>query len=246
MGPDPAPVQQLDDSTTSMGPDPAPVQQLEQPMTNDDFNITGNVIERQEPILETSLDDPDLDESLANDTPLTFEEVAGGTKRGGRMLLSSDGYSYTVKVKELSKQKLFRSPAAIVDEVMKEVIPEGAHSLPNPDNIARAANLHRQNLRTKEPKPDDVNFELIKKLLIMTFQIDYDYIKADEFLIGEVTVDSARHLLFSTKVQLQHLSKFKRWFMDGAFKLVKRLFYQLFSIHGFIRKDDDIKLVRTL
>ncbi|KAK3886892.1 hypothetical protein Pcinc_009004 [Petrolisthes cinctipes] len=65
---------------------------IEQPMTNDDFNITGHVIERQELILETSLDDPDLDESLASDTPLTFEEVAGGTKRGGRMLLSSDGY----------------------------------------------------------------------------------------------------------------------------------------------------------
>ena len=46
-----------------------------------------------------SLDYPDLDESLPGDTPLTFEEVAGGTKRGGRMLLSSDGYSYTVKVR---------------------------------------------------------------------------------------------------------------------------------------------------
>lgn len=45
-----------------------------------------------------SLDDPDLDESLPDDTRLTFEEVAGGTKRAGTMLLSSDGYSYTVKV----------------------------------------------------------------------------------------------------------------------------------------------------
>ncbi|KAK3886891.1 hypothetical protein Pcinc_009003 [Petrolisthes cinctipes] len=34
----------------------------------------------------------------------------------------------------------------------------------------------------------------------MAAKIDYDYIKADQFLIGEVTVDSARHLLFNTKV----------------------------------------------
>ena len=74
-------------------------------------------------------------------------------------------------------------------------------------------------------------------MFIMTFQIDYNYIKADQFLIGDVTVDSARHLLFSTKVQLQHLSKCKRWFVDGTFKVVKRPFYQLFTIHGFIRKD---------
>ena len=29
---------------------------------------------------------------------VTFEEVAVGTKRGGRKLISRDGYSYTVKV----------------------------------------------------------------------------------------------------------------------------------------------------
>ena len=68
-------------------------------------------------------------------------------------------YGY-MQVMEIAEQNLFRSSAAIVEQVMKEVIPEGAHSLPNPENIARAANLHRQNLRPKEPKPDEVNFEV--------------------------------------------------------------------------------------
>ena len=77
----------------------------------------------------------------------------------------------------------------------------------------------------------------------MTLQIDYAYIKADQFLIGDVEVDTARHLLFGTRVQLQHLYKCKRWFKDGTFKLVKRPFYQLFSVHGYIKKDEDIKQV---
>ncbi|KAK3868810.1 hypothetical protein Pcinc_025848 [Petrolisthes cinctipes] len=81
------------------------------------------------------------------------------------------------KVKEHAKQNLFRSSTAIVDEVMKEVIPEGAHSLPNPNNIVRAANLHRQNLRPKEPKPDDVLHQLLRRLedpLVEWIMVDFE------------------------------------------------------------------------
>lgn len=49
-------------------------------------------------MLLTSLDDPELNTHVPDASPVvTFEEVAGGTKRGGRKLLSSDGYCYTVK-----------------------------------------------------------------------------------------------------------------------------------------------------
>ena len=50
--------------------------------------------------LPRSLDDPELDDYVPDASPvdITFEKVAGGTKRGGRKLVSSDGYCYTVKV----------------------------------------------------------------------------------------------------------------------------------------------------
>lgn len=45
-----------------------------------------------------SLLDPDVDASFPDDGPVTFDEVSLGTKRGGRKLVSSDGFTYTVKV----------------------------------------------------------------------------------------------------------------------------------------------------
>lgn len=45
-----------------------------------------------------SLLDPDVDASFPEDGPVTFEEISMGTKRGGRKLVSSDGFTYTVKV----------------------------------------------------------------------------------------------------------------------------------------------------
>ena len=56
-------------------------------------------------------------------------------------------------------------------------------------------------------------------------------------------MDTARHLVFATKNQLSHLSKCKRWYVDGTFKIVRRPFYQLFSIHGFVKSDESAKQV---
>ncbi|XP_060560917.1 uncharacterized protein LOC132720740 [Ruditapes philippinarum] len=47
----------------------------------------------------------------------------------------------------------------------------------------------------------------------------------------------------ATADQLQILKQATRWFIDGTFKLVKRPFYQLMSIHAFVRKDDSAKQV---
>ena len=45
-----------------------------------------------------SLADPELDDSLPVDGPVSFHVIANGSKRGGPKLVSSDGYSYTVRV----------------------------------------------------------------------------------------------------------------------------------------------------
>ncbi|XP_067658205.1 uncharacterized protein [Haliotis asinina] len=52
-----------------------------------------------------------------------------------------------------------------------------------------------------------------------------------------------RHLVFATDRQLQHLSVSRQWFMDGTFKIVKRQFHHLLTIHAFVRDGKDFKLV---
>lgn len=51
------------------------------------------------------------------------------------------------------------------------------------------------------------------------FQVDREFLQCDEFLIGDVRVDTERHFIFSTPFQLRLLRQAKRWFMDGTFKV---------------------------
>jgi len=49
-------------------------------------------------IFFSDIEDSDPSDSFVVDQPVTFEVVAGGTERRSNKLISSDGYSYTVKV----------------------------------------------------------------------------------------------------------------------------------------------------
>ena len=80
-------------------------------------------------------------------------------------------------------------------------------------------------------------------IYISLFQIDTDFLDCDNFLIGDLHVDAARHIMFATPEQLQLLKTAKRWYVDGTFKVVRRPFIQLFSVHAFLQKDDCVKQV---
>ena len=67
--------------------------------------------------------------------------------------------------------------------------------------------------------------------------------RCDQFLIGDVIVDAARHIMFGSPTQLQILQNARRWYIDGTFKIVRKPFKQLFTIHAFIQKEDSIKQV---
>ncbi|OWF50368.1 hypothetical protein KP79_PYT09479 [Mizuhopecten yessoensis] len=62
------------------------------------FNVGDVPLEPVEVHHESDLDEgPAIDVSVVEDVAVTYQVVEGGTKRGGRKLVSSDGYSYTVK-----------------------------------------------------------------------------------------------------------------------------------------------------
>ena len=57
----------------------------------------------------------------------------------------------------------------------------------------------------------------------------------DDFLVKDVSLDTPRQLLFGTSQELDVLSRARQWYVDGIFKVVGQPFYQLFSVHAFIR-----------
>ena len=73
-------------------------------------------------------------------------------------------------------------------------------------------------------------------------QVANDFLPAG-FLQADIRVGQRRHLLFATADQLQLLSRAKGWYLDGTFKVVKKPFYQLFSVHGFLQSDGQDKQV---
>ncbi|GFS03938.1 hypothetical protein ElyMa_002900600 [Elysia marginata] len=64
-----------------------------------------------------------------------------------------------------------------------------------------------------------------------------------EFELADIEVGNRRHLLFFTKWQMDLLKNVRRWFVDATFKVVKAPFTQLWSVHTFVKADQETKQV---
>lgn len=136
----------------------------------------------------------------------------------------------SAEVKKRGKNELFRSALTIVEVMTSNISPDPLpSSLPNPHNLARSVNRNRQGNRPKNPKD-------------LTFSLNKDHIPND-FLMCDVTVDDARHLIFSHPRQRDLLKDAKTWYCDGTFRIVKAPFMQLYSIHAFIKGEEQVKQI---
>ena len=109
---------------------------------------------------------------------------------------------------------------------LQEEIPNIASykALPPIDCMTRNFNYSRQKHRPQEPKPQEKDFDL-----------GYTHLPSD-FLLQDILIDGERHILFATTTQLKLLESAKTWFVDRTFKIVRKPFFQLFSVHAFVRK----------
>ncbi|CAG8559248.1 10972_t:CDS:2 [Dentiscutata heterogama] len=57
-------------------------------------------------------------------------------------------------------------------------------------------------------------------------------LSGDLFFLKNAIVDQEGYLLFSTIKNIRYLSQATFWLMDGTFKIVPKLFYQLYTIHA--------------
>ncbi|XP_069189921.1 uncharacterized protein [Procambarus clarkii] len=142
----------------------------------------------------------------------------------------------TVAAKERCKANPLISAASVVEEELMSFKEThiNAHQLPNPANIVRTANRIRQASRPQHPQALDFS--------LVTETIPVGFLKKDIKIYDKLDGD-ARHLIFATDSQLRLLKDAKVWYIDGTFKVVRRPFTQLLSIHAFLRSGDHFKQV---
>ncbi|KAL5011081.1 hypothetical protein ScPMuIL_013386 [Solemya velum] len=108
------------------------------------FDLSHRLMEDRPETVDTSIDvEPELPSIILPDEPITFKVLETGSKRGGRLLVSSDGFSYGVKVKSRAKDQLFRPAMDIVETVMTERIsPEERFLAPKKKLLKRFEETH--------------------------------------------------------------------------------------------------------
>jgi hypothetical protein len=63
------------------------------------------------------------------------------------------------------------------------------------------------------------------------------------FLVKNIEINSERILLFTTKTNVQQLSQSPYWIMDSTFKVVPRIFYQLYTIYGPVGAKENSRIL---
>lgn len=67
--------------------------------------------------------------------------------------------------------------------------------------------------------------------------------KKDFSWLMSARVGGERHLIFATPEQRELLGRAKSWYIDRTFRMVTEPFYQLLTIHAFVRQDGATKQV---
>ena len=86
------------------------------------------------------------------------------------------------------------------------------------------ANRHRKALRPQEPT--DYQTEL-----------QYEFLP-EGFVRANIQEPERRPIIMANDTGIKTLLKVKCWYMDGTFKVVRKPFKQLFTVHGFIKTSE--------
>lgn len=144
-----------------------------------------------------------------------------------------DAHLQVVKVLNKTKQKAIESqelPHLIATQACVKLPTAVAGQLP-PFSLIKRNIRNVRNVKTQAP-PNPIN------LLQLKIPLEYRVTHSNEpFLLHDSEDGPNRILIFSTSTNLQLLSSAKRWFADGTFKSVPKLFSQLYTIHGDINSE---------
>ncbi|CAF3622430.1 unnamed protein product [Rotaria socialis] len=129
------------------------------------------------------------------------------------------------------------TPDIIVTNCYKGMFDPSIARLPVRDNIKRRIRMLRQNNRVVK-EPNDPNFSSVPLSLTKT-------IRNDQFLRCDTGPGEDRILMFASDEQADNLQDTEEFLVDGTFKIVPEIFYQLHIIHGVFR-DHVVPLIYAL
>ena len=129
------------------------------------------------------------------------------------------------QVKTKASQQPFLSANNIVGEVLSKYAGlQGLPGMPQPSNLARAANRMRQRMQSR-------GLDL------------QDGFVPEDFVKKVVNRGSKCHFLLASPQQLQLLSHVTMWYIDVNTKVTNNPFKQLVSVHAYVVKNHQTKLV---
>ncbi|CAF1533811.1 unnamed protein product [Adineta ricciae] len=129
------------------------------------------------------------------------------------------------------------TPDTIITNCYRGLSDPSLARLPIRDNLKRRVRMLRQkNQMVKEP--NDPNFLSVPVKLTTT-------LRNDQFLRCDTGPGEDRILIFASDEQVDILQDAEEFLVDGTFKVVPEIFYQLYIVHGVFR-DHVIPLVYAL
>ena len=110
----------------------------------------------------------------------------------------------------------------IITSTMQGLSQEAATQLPHIRSIRRGIRRERQSNAPATPA-DRSSIEIPEEYKRLT--------SGEQFLQYDSGPDDNRIFIFATEAALQLLVSSDHWFMDGTFKIVPQLFFQLYTVH---------------
>ncbi|CAM4810174.1 unnamed protein product [Rotaria magnacalcarata] len=134
-------------------------------------------------------------------------------------------FSQQVTGRALNTQE---NPDVIVTNCYKELSDPSLARLPVRDNIKRRIRMLRQKKQIVK-EPNDPQFQSVPTQLTLNH-------RREQFLQCDTGPGDDRILIFASPEQLHVLQTSQDFLVDGTFKVVPEIFYQLFIIHAVYRQ----------
>ena len=139
--------------------------------------------------------------------------------------LLTQAFFFQVKEQARTPQNIFRPSGQVTEEVfLEQRALEPACILPSQSATVRKFNRARQGSAPKH-------------LNTIDFILEEEHLP-DDFLVKDIQQQGCRYIVLASMQQLSVLARTKQWYVDGTFKIVRKPFVQMFSIHCFLRTGD--------
>ncbi|CAG8586190.1 16058_t:CDS:2 [Cetraspora pellucida] len=129
-----------------------------------------------------------------------------------------------------SKEK----PVQLIQNYMATLSEDVKPFLPSHNALRKTVVRSRKTVQLPQPQ-HALNFDLPPTLC--------NTLNGDLFLIEDRIDGQSRTLIFSTNENIKRLSKAPYWIMDGTFKTVPTIFYQLYTIHAPVGPEENSRIL---